>query len=103
MIKYKVSCDLLRIREKPTTKSRIIAFYEFGDFINTGGKPFKGEDGNLWIRYIGGKTGLPRYVCYQYEVEEKYLILISSQNNLGSKENEIIKINFKENWVQKDN
>ena len=39
----------------------------------------------------------------QYEVEEKYLILISSQNNLGSKENEIIKINFKENWVQKDN
>ena len=103
MIKYKVSCSLLRIREKPTTKSRIIGFYEFGDFINTGGKPFKGEDGNLWIRYIGGKTGLPRYVCYQYELEEKYLILISSQNNLGSKENGIIKINFKENWVQKDN
>ena len=102
MMKYKVSCDLLRIREKPTTKSRIIAFYEFGDFINTGGKPFKGEDGNLWIRYIGGKTGLPRYVCYQYEVEEKYLILISSQNNLGSKENEIIKNNFKENWIQKE-
>ena len=35
--------------------------------------------------------------------KEKYLILISSQNNLGSKENGIIKINFKENWVQKDN
>lgn len=103
MIKYKVSCDLLYIREEPTTKSRIIGFYEFGEFINTGGKPFKGEDGNLWIRYIGGKTGLPRYVCYQYEIEEKYLILISSQNNLGNKENEINKINFKNNCLKEDN
>lgn len=103
MIKYKVTCDLLRIREEPTTKSRIIGFYEFGDFINTGGKPFKGEDGNLWIRYIGGRTGLPRYVCYQYEVEENYLIIISSQNNLGNSENEINIINFKENCLKEDN
>ena len=97
---YKVSFDLLR--EMPITKIRIIGIYEFGDSINTGGKPFKGEDDNLWIRYAGRKAGFPRYECYQFEIGEKYYILIYSQNKLDSKENEI-KINFKENWVQKDN
>ena len=69
MIKYQITCSLLRIRVEPTTKSKCVGFYEFGEFINTGGKPFKGEDGNLWIRYFAAKTGIPRYVCFQYKFE----------------------------------
>jgi len=102
MIKYQITCSLLRIRVEPTTKSKCVGFYEFGEFINTGGKPFKGEDGNLWIRYFAAKTGIPRYVCFQYKFE-KYLTQISCQNNLGITQNEINNNTIIENSVQENN
>jgi len=88
--KYKVTCDALRIRVEPTTKSKWLGNYYCGEIINTGGKPFKGEDGNLWIKYFAANTGYSRYVCFKYQSKENYLVLISPQNNLDITENEII-------------
>ena len=80
MIQYKVTCSLLRIRTQPTINSKCVGFYETGEMIYTGGEPFKGDDGRVWIRYFGRKTGVSRYVCYHENNGGQYLIQIKSQS-----------------------
>ena len=80
MIQYKVTCSLLRIRTQPTINSKCVGFYETGEMIYTGGEPFQGDDGRVWIRYFGRKTGVSRYVCYHENNGGQYLIQIKSQS-----------------------
>ena len=108
MIQYKVICSLLRIRTQPTVNSKCVGFYESGEMIYTGGEPFQGDDGRLWIRYFGRKTGVSRYVCYHENNGGQFLIQIKSQSNsLNSYKNaqypiENQKIGNKENLISSE-
>lgn len=64
MPRYQVIYDFLRIRTGPSTSSDCVGQYYNGDIINSGGVPFKGDDGRMWVSYTGGQTGATRYVCY---------------------------------------
>ena len=64
MVHYLVIYDFLRIRTGPSTSYQCVGQYYRGDIINSGGAPFRGEDGKLWVCYTGAQTGVKRYVCY---------------------------------------
>lgn len=64
MVRYQVIYDFLRIRTGPSTRYDCVGEYYEGDIINSGGYPFRGEDGKIWVSYSGGRTGVTRYVCY---------------------------------------
>ena len=64
MVRYQVIYDFLRIRTGPSTSYQCVGQYNNGDIINTGGQPFIGEDGKMWVSYTGAQTGATRYVCY---------------------------------------
>ena len=64
MVRYQVIYDFLRIRTGPSTSYQCVGEYQRGDIINSGGSPFRGEDGRTWVSYTGGQTGATRYVCY---------------------------------------
>ena len=65
MVRYEVIYDYLNIRTGPSTAYQNVGEYERGDIINSGGDPFRGEDGKTWVRYSGGSTGRSLYVCYR--------------------------------------
>ena len=65
MVRYEVIYDYLNIRTGPSTAYKNVGEYEYGDVINSGGEPFRGEDGKTWVRYSGGSTGRALYVCYR--------------------------------------
>ena len=64
MVRYQVIYDFLRIRTGPSTSYECVGQYYYGDIINSGGFPFAGEDGRLWVSYTGASTGATRFVCY---------------------------------------
>jgi len=64
MVRYQVIYKFLRIRTGPSTEDECVGEYEKGDIINSGGIPFEGDDGRMWVSYTGGQTGVTRYVCY---------------------------------------
>jgi hypothetical protein len=64
MVRYQVIYKFLRIRTGPSTEYECVGEYEKGDIINSGGIPFEGDDGRMWVKYTGGQTGAKRYVCY---------------------------------------
>ena len=64
MPRYMVIYDFLRIRTGPSTSYECVGKYYRGDIINSGGYPFEGEDGKIWVSYTGAQTGATRYVCY---------------------------------------
>jgi len=64
MPRYQVIYDFLRIRTGPSTSYECVGEYYRGDIINSGGYPFEGEDGRIWVSYTGAQTGATRYVCY---------------------------------------
>ena len=63
MVRYQVIYDFLRIRTGPSTSYKCVGEYSNGDIINSGGYPFRGEDGRTWVSYTGSQ-GSTRYVCY---------------------------------------
>ena len=64
MVRYQVTYEFLRIRTGPSTSYDCVGEYKRGEIINSGGTPFRGEDGRMWVSYTGGQTGATRYVCY---------------------------------------
>ena len=42
-----------------------MSYYYEGEIINSGGTPFTGEDGRIWVSYTGTQTGATRYVFYR--------------------------------------
>ena len=64
MPRYQVIYDFLRIRTGPSTSYKCVGEYNEGDIINSGGYPFKGEDGRIWVSYTGAQTRRTLYVCY---------------------------------------
>ena len=64
MVRYQVIYDFLRIRTGPSTSYECVGKYYKGDIINSGGNPFRGDDGRMWVSYTGGQTGATRFVCY---------------------------------------
>ena len=66
MVRYQVIYDYLNIREGGASTSYPLAGkYYRGDIINSGGEPFKGEDGRLWVSFTGRETLKTLYVCYR--------------------------------------
>jgi hypothetical protein len=61
---YLVIYDFLNIRTGPSTSYECVGKYYRGDIINSGGYPFRGEDGKMWVCYTGAQTYAKRYVCY---------------------------------------
>ena len=57
MIKYIIISDIADIRAQASHNSEKKGFYEKGEIIHTGYKPFEGDDKSLWISYIGRKDG----------------------------------------------
>ena len=53
----------LQIRDGPSSFYNCVGEYNQGEIINSGGYPFYGEDGNLWVSYTS-YSGATRYVCY---------------------------------------
>ena len=64
MVRYQVIYDFLRIRKGPSTSYDQVGTYYKGDIINSGGLPFRGEDGRTWVSYTGAQTGVTLFVCY---------------------------------------
>ena len=64
MPRYQVIYEHLNIRTGPSTSYECVDKYYLGEIINSGGDPFKGEDGKIWVSYTGGQTGKTLYVCY---------------------------------------
>ena len=65
MVRYQVIYEFLRIREGPSTSYDDVGKYYRGDIINSGGYPFRGEDGKMWVSYTGAETGVTLFVCYK--------------------------------------
>lgn len=65
MVRYQVIYTYVNIRTGPSTEYRKVGTYDEGEIINSGGYPFEGEDGNIWVSYTGGQSGKTRYVCFR--------------------------------------
>ena len=65
MVRYQVIYEFLRIRTGPSTSYDCVSYYYEGEIINSGGTPFTGEDGRIWVSYTGAQTSATRYVCYR--------------------------------------
>lgn len=53
----------IRIRIGPSSHYESVGEYYEGEIINSGGYPFYGDDGNMWVSYTA-YSGATRYVCY---------------------------------------
>ena len=60
--KYRCRVNGLRIRDKPTTNSNVIAYYDAGDIVMLEDW-YTSCDGYIWGRYIGQSSGKYRYVA----------------------------------------
>lgn len=63
MPRYQVIYSFLRIRAGPSTSYECVGEYYMGEIINSGGLPFFGEDGKVWVSYTS-YSGATHYVCY---------------------------------------
>ncbi len=64
MPRYMVNENNLSIRTGPSVSYECVGKYYRGEIINSGGYPFEGEDGRIWVSYTASGSGATRYVCY---------------------------------------